>query len=165
MDDFSAFTEGERALLEALHRHGVRFMLVGLSAAVLQGANTATRDIDIWFEDVSDVRIEQAVREARGIWVSGAVGMRPPLIGGDSVGDRLDVVTHMHGLGTFAEELPNTMEIVVDGIPLRVLDLRRIIASKRAAGRKKDLAVIPALEEALAAADEVAESAQPKPAS
>jgi predicted nucleotidyltransferase len=154
MDDFSAFTNGERALLEALNRHGVRFMLVGLSAAVLQGANTATRDIDIWFEDTSDARIGQAVREAGGIWVPGSFGMRPPQLGGDSVGDRLDVVAHMHGLGTFAQELPNTMEIVVDGIPLRVLGLRRIVASKRAAGRKKDLAVIPALEEALAAADE-----------
>jgi hypothetical protein len=40
---------------------------------------------------------------------------------------------------------------VVDGIPLRVLGLRRILASKRAAGRKKDLAVIPALKEALVA--------------
>jgi hypothetical protein len=47
--------------------------------------------------------------------------------------------------------LLNTTEIVVDGIPLRVLSLSRIVASKRAAGRKKDLAVIPALEEALAA--------------
>jgi hypothetical protein len=155
MDDFSAFTNGERALLLALHRHGVPFMLVGLSAAVLQGANTSTRDIDLWFEDLSDPRIDVAVREAGGIWVPGAFGMRPPQIGGDSVGDRLDVVAHMHGLGTFAEELPNTLVIVVDGISLRVLGLRRIVASKQAAGRKRDLAVIPALEEALAAADEV----------
>jgi hypothetical protein len=117
MDDFSAFTNGERALLEALNRHGVRFMLVGLSAAVLQGANTATRDIDIWFEDTSDARIDQAVREAGGIWVPGSFGMRPPQLGGDSIGDRLDVVAHMHGVGTFAQELPNTIEIVVDGIP------------------------------------------------
>jgi predicted nucleotidyltransferase len=151
MDDFSAFTPGERAVLTALNGKGVRFMLVGLSAAVLQGANTGTRDIDVWFEDTSDLRIGEAVREARGIWVSGSFGMRPPQIGGDAVGDRLDVVTHMHGLGTFKEELASARQVVVDGIPLRVLGLDRIIASKRAAGRKKDLAVIPALEEALAA--------------
>jgi len=154
MDDFSVFTDAERTLFTALNRHGVRFMLVGLSAAVLQGADTATRDIAIWFEDLSDVRIDQSVREANGIWISGSFGMRPPQIGGDAVGDRLDVVTHMHGLGTFAEELPNTMEVTVDGVPLRVLGLRRIIASKRAAGRKKDLAVLPALEDALAGAEE-----------
>jgi predicted nucleotidyltransferase len=161
MDDFSAFTQGERAVLEALNRRGVRFMLVGLSAAVLQGANTATRDIDIWFEDTSDLRIDQAVREAGGFWVSGSFGMRPPQIGGDAVGDRLDVVTHMHGLGTFAQELQNTTEIVIDGIPLRVLALERIVASKRAAGRTKDIAVIPALEEALAARGDAGEGGKP----
>ena len=157
MDDFSALSDGERALLEALNRHGVRFMLVGLSAAVLQGANTATRDIDIWFEDVKDLRIGDAVREVHGIWVSGAFGMRPPQLGGDVLGDRLDVVTHMHGLGTFDSELANTKSIEVDGIPLKVLSIERIIASKVAAGRAKDLAAIPALEEALAALSDVSE--------
>ncbi|HEX3597752.1 MAG TPA: nucleotidyltransferase [Polyangiaceae bacterium] len=150
MDDFSALTDGERAVLSALHRVGIRFMVVGLSAAVLQGANTATRDIDLWFEDISDERIGQAIRSANGIWVSGSFGMRPPQIGGDAVGDRLDVVTHLHGLGTFAEELANTRRLEVDGIPLDVLRLERIVVSKRAAGRAKDLAAIPALEEALA---------------
>lgn len=150
MDDFSAFTRGERTLLTALDRHGVRFMIVGLSAAVLQGANSSTRGIDIWFEDVTDPRIGQAAQEANGIWVSGSFGMRPPQLGGDEIGDRLDVVTHMHGLGAFAEEIQHSIPMRVDGIPLRVLNLERIIASKRAAGRSKDLTAIPALEEALA---------------
>ncbi len=38
----------------------------------------------------------------------------------------------------------------MDGVTLPVLRLERIIVSKRAAGRAKDLAAIPALEEALA---------------
>jgi hypothetical protein len=42
MEDFAALTPGERAVLQALNRHGVSFMVVGLSAAVLQGANTGT---------------------------------------------------------------------------------------------------------------------------
>jgi predicted nucleotidyltransferase len=151
MEDFSVLSDGERAVLAGLGQRGVRFMLVGLSAAVLQGANTATRDIDIWFEDVSDARIGEAVRAANGIWIPGTFGMRPPQIGGDPIGDRLDVVVHMHGLGTFEEELSNSTVLEVDGVALPVLKLERIIASKRAAGRKKDLAVIPALEEALAA--------------
>lgn len=125
MDDFAAFTDGERGLLDALTRRGVPFMVVGLSAAVLQGANTGTRDIDLWFENLTDPRIRDA--------------------------DRLDIVTHMHGLGRFTEELVNTVEVTVDGVPLRVLKLERIIASKRATGRPKDLTAIPALEEALIA--------------
>jgi predicted nucleotidyltransferase len=154
MDDFSALAEGERAVFDALNRHGVRYMLIGLSAAVLQGANTGTRDIDIWFEDLSDPRIGQAIREAHGVWVSGSFGMRPPQIGGDAVGDRLDVVTHAHGLGTFLEELTNTTAVELDGVSVLVLRLDRIIASKRAAGRTKDVAVIPALEEALVALED-----------
>jgi predicted nucleotidyltransferase len=154
MEEFSALTEGERALLEALNRHRVRFLLVGLSAAVIQGANTGTRDIDLWFADTSDPALAVAVREAHGIWVSGAFGARPPAIGGDAVGDRFDVVTHMHGLGAFDSEYARAIEVRIDGIALRVLPLERIIASKRASGRPKDLAALPALEEALAAARE-----------
>lgn len=151
MDDSSALTPGERAVFDALARRGVRFMLVGLSAAVIQGANTATRDIDLWFEDLSDPRIGEAVREASGIWVSGSFGARPPQIGGDSVGDRLDVVTHMDGLGRFADEYANAIDVDIDGLALRVLPLARVIASKRASKRPKDAAALPALEEALAA--------------
>ena len=151
MDDFSAFSPGERALFEALTRHGVRFMLVGLSAAVLQGANTATRDLDLWLEDTSDPRIASAVREAHGIWISGTFGMRPPQIGGESIGDRVDIVTHMDGLRTFAEEYKSAIELDVDGLRLPVLPIERVIASKRAAGRTRDVAALPALEEALAA--------------
>jgi hypothetical protein len=41
----------------------------------------------------------------------------------------------------------------LDGLKVRVLPLERIIASKRVAGRLKDLAVLPALEAALAVQD------------
>lgn len=153
MDDFSALTTPERQLIEALQRRGVRFMVVGASAAILQGANTATKDIDLWFENAADPAIGAAVKEAGGVWISGAFGMRPPQIGGDKLGDRFDVVTHMHGLGTFADELVGAVRINVDGLDLWVLPLVRIIASKRAANRAKDLAAIPALEEALAVLD------------
>jgi predicted nucleotidyltransferase len=154
MDDFSALTPAERQLLEAFQRRGIRFMVVGASAAILQGANTATKDIDLWFENLADPSIGAAVQEAGGIWVSGSFGMRPPQIGGDKLGDRFDVVTHMHGLGAFADELTQAVSIDVDGLDLWVLPLSRIIASKRAANRPKDLAAIPALEEALAVLSE-----------
>ena len=54
-------------------------------------------------------------------------------------------------LGSFTEEYPASLAMEVEGIPVRVLPLRRILASKQAAGRPKDLAQIPALEEAIAA--------------
>lgn len=106
---------------------------------------------------LSDLKIGEAVRDADGIWISGSFGMRPPPIGGDAVGDRLDVVTHMHGLAAFDVEISGARDVEIDGIPLKVLPLERIIASKRASNRAKDLAAIPALEEALAALSDIAE--------
>ena len=147
----SVLAAGERALLAALNAIGVRYLVVGMSAALLQGARGATEDIDLWFERLDDPRIGEAAREAGGFWVSGAFGMRPPALGGEALGDRFDVVVHMHGLRSFAEEYSETLAEQVDGVPLRVLPLKRILASKKAAGRAKDQAQIPALEEAIAA--------------
>ncbi len=147
----SALTEAERRLLVELNARGVRFVIVGASAALLQGANAATQDIDLWFASTADPRIAEAVHASGGIWVSESFGMTPPAIGGDALGDRFDVVVHMHGLDTFEAEEARALKMSIDGVPVRVLPLERIIVSKRATGRPRDLAQLPALEEALAA--------------
>jgi len=46
---------------------------------------------------------------------------------------------------------------VVDGLRLHVLPLERVIASKRAAHRPKDIAALPLLEEALRAKESTGE--------
>ena len=149
--DVSALTDAERRFLEELEARGVRFLVVGLAAALLQGANTATQDIDLWFEDIADPRIGEAARAVGGLWVSGSFGMRPPALGGDALGDRFDVVTHVHGVASFEQEYGAAREVTVDGVTLRILPLDRIIASKRALARPRDQAHLPALEEALLA--------------
>jgi hypothetical protein len=58
----------------------------------------------------------------------------------------------LSGLEDFSIESQTAKTIDVDGLALPVLPLERIIHSKRAAGRPKDQAVLPALEAALAAA-------------
>lgn len=151
MGDF-VLTEAERRFLTELDERGVRYMIVGLTAASLQGANTTTVDIDLWFESTADSRIREAAQAAGGMWVSG-FGMMPAQLGGP-LGDRFDVVLHMSGLGRFEEEYPRALPMAVEGVAVRLLPLDRILASKRAANRPKDLAVIPALEEALAALEE-----------
>jgi len=151
LDGF-VLTAAERRFLAELDERGVPYMIVGLTAASLQGANTTTVDIDLWFESTADSRIRDAAEAAGGIWVSG-FGMMPPQLGGP-LGDRFDVVLHMSGLGRFAEEYARALPITVEGIAVRLLPLDRILESKRAANRPKDRAVIPALEEALAALED-----------
>ena len=146
-----ALTEAERSFLVALQELGVRYMVVGLTAAVMQGADTLTADIDLWFADRNDPNIHEAARRAGGIWIPGSFGMMPPMIGGDTLGDRFDVVLTLSGLEDFSIESQTAKTIDVDGLALPVLPLERIIHSKRAAGRPKDQAVLPALEAALAA--------------
>lgn len=148
MDDY-ALTPAERRLLEALNDRGVRFLIVGMGAAVLEGAPVSTVDLDLWFESASGEGIPLAARDAGGTWISG-VGPGPPGFGGAGL-ERIDVVLTAQGLGAFAEEYATAKEIDLDGIRVRILPLERVIASKRIAARPKDLAQMPALEATLAA--------------
>ena len=43
------FSESELRLLRVLLKRKVRFMIVGLSAATLQGAPVVTQDVDLWW--------------------------------------------------------------------------------------------------------------------
>lgn len=150
----STLSSAEQELLRGLIERGVRFMVVGMSAALMQGARGATEDIDLWFEDPGDPRIADAVRAAGGIWISGAFGIGPPRIGGDALSERFDVVVSMTGLGRFADELAHVRHEIVDGIRVPVLSLRRVVVSKRAADRPKDRVALPSLLDALAVLDE-----------
>lgn len=139
--DPASLTEGERSFLRALSELGVPFLLVGMSAALLQGARGATEDIDLWFQNLGDPRIGEADRRAGGFWVTRS---SPPLLGG--MGERFDVVMTMSGLPDFSSEYAGATELTLDGVAVRVLPLSRIIMSKRTANRTKDQAVLPALE-------------------
>ena len=148
MDDF-ALTPAERALFVALRERGIKFLFVGLGAAVLEGAPVATQNLDLWFERLDTDQLALAARDAGGFWVP-AFGMQPPAFGGDGL-SRIDVVLTAHGLRQFAEEYAASVDREFEGVVVRVLPLERVIASKRATGRPKDTASLPALEATLRA--------------
>lgn len=146
MDDF-ALTPAERALFAALHGRGIKFLIIGLGAAVLEGAPVATQDLDLWFERLDADQLALAAQDAGGFWVP-AFGLQPPAFGGDGL-SRIDVVLTAHGLRRFAEEYDGSIEREIEGVRVRVLPLDRVIASKRATARPKDAASLPALEATL----------------
>ncbi len=137
----------ELRLLESLLRHGVRFMVVGLSAAALHGAPVVTEDVDLWFDDLSDPKLARALARVGAAYVP-PLGLNPPMLAGAG-SEPFDVVLRMDGLDTFAEEWKRALGVKLGTLRLRVLALERILASKRAAGRPKDERVIPVLENAL----------------
>ena len=155
-----SLNESELKLLRALLRRKVRFMVVGLSAAALQGAPVVTQDVDLWFEDLSDPRIREALREVKATYVPPSI-LNPPMFAGGGV-ELFDIVLRMDGLGKFAEELAYCVEVPLGRHKLKVLGVNRILVSKRAANRPKDRLVLPVLEDSLAAAEVAARRGRKK---
>jgi len=142
----SIFTDREESFLRALVDNEVDFMIVGLSAALLQGAPAVTQDIDLWVRDLRHRGFRRALKQVGAAYVP-QVGLNPPMIAGDGV--RLfDLVSHMSGLRSFEDELAGSLKLDLGGVSVRVLPLDRIIASKEAADRDKDRLVLPMLRDA-----------------
>jgi len=142
-------SESELGLLASLVRHRIRFLVVGLSAAALQGAPVVTEDIDLWFENLGDPKLAAALRAVGAAYVP-PFNLNPPMLGGPG-SDLFDVVIRMDGLDDFAQEWTRAVRIRVGRVPLRVLPLERILLSKQAANRPKDQRVIGVLQNALLA--------------
>jgi hypothetical protein len=140
-------SEAELRLLETLLRHKIRFMVVGLSAAALQGAPVVTEDVDLWFENLSDPKLMSALAAIGAAYIP-PFGYNPPMLGGAG-SEPFDVVIRMNGLGEFKNEWKRALEIKVGRLKLKVLPLERILASKQAANRPKDQRVIPVLQNTL----------------
>lgn len=152
------------AILAVLHRHDVRYVLIGGFAAVLRGSAVPTYDVDIVPEPSTQnlTRLSAALRllDAR-VRVDGMEGGLAFDHDADSLarlsvlnlvtsaGD-LDVAMRPAGLPEFAAWDRDATDVVVLGVPTRLAALDHVIRSKEAAGRDKDLLALPMLR-ALAA--------------
>ena len=145
----SVLTPAERSLFQALDALGVRYLMVGMAAALLEGAHGTTQGIDLWFGRIDGARLGAAATRAGGLYTAG-FGIQPPAIGGEGL-DRVGLVVTAEGLDSFEEEYARSCEYALGDVRVRVLPLERIIVSKRAAHRAKDEAQLPLLEAALAA--------------
>jgi hypothetical protein len=145
------------ALLLALQRGGVAFIVVGGAAAVIHGAPVSTQDLDI-------VPRQHEGDAARLLAVLGDLEarFRPVLPGRDlppteqhvrgagqlNLTTRLgplDVLCRLHDARGYDELLPHTREIVDGELALRLIDLETLIEIKEAAGRPKDRLVVEIL--------------------
>lgn len=142
-------TDRELAFLRELVKNKVPFMIVGLSAAALQGAPVVTQDIDLWFKSLSHPGIKKALRKVDGTYIA-PILLNPPMFAGEAV-DLFDIVLTMDGLKSFDWEYKRALEVPLGRFKVRVLPLDRILASKKKANREKDKLTIPVLRDALAA--------------
>ena len=151
MAGVSRFAEEELRFLRELTRNKVPFMVVGLSAAALQGAPVVTQDVDLWFKNLKHPGLKRALRKVGGAYVP-PVELNPPMLAGDAV-NLFDIVSHMHGLRSFDSEARQALDVSLGRFRVKVLPLSRIIASKKALNRPKDRLVLPVLKDALAAVE------------
>ena len=143
------FTDKEIAFLRELARHKVDFMIVGLSAAALQGSPVVTQDVDLWFANLNEPGIKKALDAVGGSSVP-PTAAHPPLFAGDAV-KLVDIVMHLPGLGPFKQGKKYALDVPLHKTKVAVLGLERIIKSKKATGRPKDKLAVPVLQDALIA--------------
>jgi hypothetical protein len=141
------FTDKEAAFLKELVKQKVSFMIVGLSAAALQGAPVVTQDVDLWFKKLGDPKILKALKKMGGSYLP-PFQLNPPMFIGKNV-ELFDIVMNMDGLEDFSKEIKNSIEIPLGNFKVKVLSLERIIKSKEAAQRPKDTLSLPVLKDTL----------------
>ena len=112
-------------------------MLIGMSAAIVQGVMETTLDVDLWI----DLPARQYMCVQNIARKTGAT------MGANTVaylenGTPVNFVFEVTGLGSFATELKHSKRLEYHGKRIPVLKLERILKSKKTIRRDKDLAHI-----------------------
>jgi hypothetical protein len=151
-------------IFACLDRHGVRYVLIGGLAAVLQGSPLVTADADICpaqeRENLERLAAALEELEARIRTPDDPEGLRFPR---DAVflaraeilnlvtrfGD-LDIASRPAGTTGFAELARRAIAMRLRGVTVSVAVLEDVIRSKEAANRPKDQRALPVLRQLLA---------------
>src|SRR5882672_6569987 len=131
-------------LVGALRAEKIRFQLIGMSAAVLQGVPVATLDVDLWI----DLPARQYMRLVNLAVRYGATMVRNTVVE-LSDGMLVNFIYEVTGLGSFASELRKARRLEFHGCEVLVMFLESIRKSKAAVMRDKDLAHIHYIDETL----------------
>ncbi len=151
-----------RELLSVLNARGVRYLIVGAYAVAIHAQPRATKDLDILVK--ADPENAKAIFAALADFGAPLRGLTPTdfetpgpffRIGRGPVG--VDILTDIPGVDFDAAWL-RRVEVVFDretGLRANFISREDLLAAKRAAGRRQDLADVAAIEKA-------SQSQQPK---
>lgn len=149
------------AIISVLNQHEVRYVIIGAFAAIAQKAPIApTRDIDVTpDEDPVNLRRLSAALEQLGARVrtdsvpagipfdhSAASLRRASIWNLICRYGEFDISFRPSGFeGGYSQLVIRAHRLIVEGVEVSVADLDDVIRSKEAAGRPKDVQVLPAL--------------------
>ena len=147
-----------RPAIEAFARHEVEFIIVGGVAMNLHGSAHVTFDLDICYarSRTNLKRITAALapyhprlrglpEDLPSIWDEHTLQSGTNFTLTTDLGD-IDLLGEVAGVGIYADAWAASVIVPLYGIECRMLTLDSLIASKRAAGRTKDLLALPELE-------------------
>ena len=120
-------------LFGALQAERIKFMLVGMSAANLQGVLASTVDVDVWIglPPRQYIRVINACRKLKATVQSpNKVFLRDET--------PVDFIYEIGGLQSFEKEFLRAKKLPFHGLKIPVLPLERICKSKEIAARDKD---------------------------
>lgn len=141
-------------LLQALVSAEARFLVVGAHAMAVYGVPRGTQDLDVWIEPLP----ENAERVWRALAAFGAPLSTPGVTQQDFIRpgtviqlglppNRIDLLTTIGGVPEFEPAWQERSTHPVRGCPVPFLGRSALVISKRASGRRNDMADLEALGE------------------
>lgn len=153
-----------------LARNNVDFVIVGGVAATLHGSSFQTFDLDLCYGRTPEnlERLATALAPSHPKLRGAPSGIpfnwdRRTLHNGlnftlnTELGD-IDLLGEISGIGGYPEVKAKSRSLQLYGSTFHILSLRGLIEAKRAAGREKDLRILPELEALLEAAEDDSDS-------
>lgn len=152
-----------KALLAALADAGAHFLIIGGVAMVVHGSSYVTEYLDILYarDNVDLAAVIEALAPFHPrLRVARATGGVPFIFDLRSLQNgmnftltttagEIDLFGEVAGIGHYEDAEKDAQSVVIEDRAYQVLSLAGLIRSKRAAGRRKDLAAIPELEHLL----------------
>jgi hypothetical protein len=148
-----------RVMVRVLAAHEVEFAIVGGLAGAMQGAPIHTQDLDVLYSlrAPNPERLLAAVTELDARFFGDPRDLRPVLSHMQSRGHKLLATTHgridclatIEEDTTFEDVLDDLDWMELDGTPVRVLSLPRLIEVKKRLTRPKDQLALMQLEATL----------------
>lgn len=144
--------------LRLLGEYRVNCVIVGGVAAALHGSLLLTNDLDVCYaRDAANLaRLANALQSVHARLRNAPEGV-PFILDAETLkrglnftfttdmGD-LDLLGEVRGVGQYDDVLRGSLIVELFGCNFNVIDISKLIAAKRAAGRPKDLIALPELE-------------------
>ena len=146
------------AAVQALVDGGADFVIIGGWSAILHGSSSVTNDLDICYSrspnnlprvvaalTLFHPRLRDLPQNLPFVWDQATLRNTAILTLSTDLG-AVDLLTEVTGLGGFEEVKANSILVQAFDREVWTLNLPALIRAKRAAGRAKDLQVLPELE-------------------